>query len=128
MNNQNDNQANSFFNFDEWMQLAEEDPQAFEEKRQVAIFDVIDNASTSSKRRLQGLQWQIDKVSKQSGNRIASCLKISQMMWVNVQGEDGLLEKLNQLIGQASIIQKEKKSAEIVNLQAATLDASEKQG
>jgi len=85
------------FNFDEWAKLAKEDPDAFENKRQQMIQDVINKSSPKIKRRMQGLQWQIDQVRATSTNPMASCLKISQMMWDTTIGENGLVDHLNQL-------------------------------
>ncbi|MFT5394962.1 MAG: hypothetical protein ACI85N_000141 [Gammaproteobacteria bacterium] len=46
---------------------------------------------------MQGLQWQIDQVRATSANPMASCLKISQMMWDTTIGENGLVDHLQQL-------------------------------
>lgn len=106
------------FNFDEWAKMAKEDPDAFEDMRKKMIQEVIDNTSPEIKRRMQGLQWQIDKIRSTSSNPMASCLKISQMMWDNVLGEDGLLENMRMLNNPQEIakISKPKESATIINL------------
>ena len=83
------------FNFDEWMQLAKEDPEAFEKQRLDTIQNVISKSTGSSKNRLEGLQWQIEQMRKTSKTPMATCLNISKMMWENVQGEDGLVDTLN---------------------------------
>ncbi len=85
------------FDFDEWAKLAKENPDAFENKRQQMIQDVIDTSSPKIRRRMQGLQWQIDQIRATSTNPMASCLKISQMMWDKTIGEDGLVDHLQQL-------------------------------
>ena len=87
----------SEFDFDEWAKLAREDPDAFEIKRQQMIHDVIDMSSPKIKRRMQGMQWQIDQIRATSANAMASCLKISQIMWDKTTGEDGLVDHLQQL-------------------------------
>lgn len=106
------------FNFDEMARLAKEDPDAFEIMREKMIQDAIDNSSPEIKQRMQGLQWQIDKVRSTSSNPMASCLKISQMMWDNVLGDDGLLENMRLLNEPQQIrkIDKPKESATIINL------------
>ena len=106
------------FNFDEMARLAKEDPDAFEIMREKMIQDAIDNSSPDIKQRMQGLQWQIDKVRSTSSNPMASCLKISQMMWDNVLGDDGLLENMRLLNEPQQIrkIDKPKESATIINL------------
>ncbi len=116
------------FNFDEWMKLAKDDPEAFEKQRLETIQGVISNSSGNSKNRLEGLQWQIDQMRKTSATPMAACLDISKMMWENVQGEDGLVETLNQLTGKTPIKQKVVKRAEVVQLRAGSVKTSEKTG
>ncbi len=116
------------FNFDEWMQLAKDNPEAFEKKRLEAIQDVISISKDDSQKRLQGLQWQIDQMHNSSKTPMAACINISRMMWENVQGEDGLVETLNQLTGKTPIKQKVVKRAEVVQLRAGSAKTSEKTG
>ena len=92
-----DMSSSAEFDFDEWAKLAKENPDAFENKRQQMIQEVIDKSSPKIRRRMQGLQWQIDQVRATSTNPMASCLKISQMMWDKTIGEDGLVDHLQQL-------------------------------
>lgn len=108
----------SEFNFDEWAKMAKEDPCAFENMRKKMIQDVIDATSPEVKKRMQGLQWQIDNIRSTSSNPMASCLKISQMMWDNVLGEDGLLENMHKLNDpdQISKPKQPKVSATIISL------------
>ena len=115
------------FNFDEWAKMAKEDPEAFENMRSKMIQDVIDSTSPEIKRRMQGLQWQIDKIRSTSTNPMASCLKISQMMWDNVLGEDGLLENMRALNSpeQFAKLKQPKESATIISLNT-TKDDPEK--
>lgn len=122
MNNQ------TSFNFNEWMQLAKDDPVAFEKQRQEAIRALISSSSEASKNRLEGLQWQIDKIRETSKTPMAACLIISRMMWENVQGEDGLVETLNQLTGKTPVRPKSNRRAEIIELQPKTAKISEKTG
>ncbi len=117
-------EQNSSFNFDEWMQLAKEDPAAFEEKRQQEIQSVISKGT--SQKRLEGLQWQIDQMRNSSTNPMAACLNISKHMWENVQGEDGLVESLNQLTGKAPRKEKSHVKAEVVQLQKTKESHAEK--
>lgn len=94
MNNTNNN-AN--FDFDELARLAKENPDAFEDKRKQMIQEVIDKSSPEIRRRMQGLQWQIDQIRSTADNPMASCLKISKMMWDSAIGEDGLVTHLQRL-------------------------------
>jgi len=67
--------------FDFWKQLAKNDPEAFEALRREKIEQLIAQAPKPQRRRLQGLQWQIDQTRKLAGGPMASCLAISNMMW-----------------------------------------------
>ncbi len=109
---------NTEFDFDEWMRLAKEDPDAYESMREKMIQDVIDSTSPEVKRRMEGLQWQIDQIRSTSSNPMASCLKISQMMWEKVTGEDGLIDHMHQLSDPVQVKKsnKPKESAKIINI------------
>ncbi len=116
------------FDFDEWMQLAKEDPESFELKRTEAIQDVISGARGHTKNRLEGLQWQLDQMCQTSKSPMATCLNISKLMWENVNGEDGLVDVLNQLSGKAPVKQKSTNRAEVVELKPKSSDPSEETG
>jgi hypothetical protein len=85
------------FDFDEWHQLANTDPDAFEQKRQKAIKKIIQSAPKAKQPRLRGLQWQIDQARHLSNTPLAACIKISKLMWDSVLGENGLLVALQGL-------------------------------
>ena len=84
------------FNFDEWAKLAVEDPDTYENMRRKMIQEVLDKTSPKIKRRMQGLQWQIDQIRSTSPTPMASCLRISQMMWDTVLPEDVLLNHMQE--------------------------------
>lgn len=67
--------------FEFWKQLAEDDPEAFEDLRRKTVDALISQAPAQQRRRLQGLQWQIDQTRRLAGSPMASCLAISNMMW-----------------------------------------------
>lgn len=85
------------FNFDNWRQLAQEDPEAFEVARTGLVRELIEQAPEGFKQRLEGLQWRIDVVRRQAQTPMAACLKISNMMWESVLGKNGLVENLERL-------------------------------
>jgi hypothetical protein len=43
---------------------------------------------------MRKLQWRIDRERDLSKNPMAACIKLSQMMWDAVLGEQGLLETI----------------------------------
>lgn len=84
-------------NFDDWVRLFNEDPEQFEQLRQEMIEKIIAESPEDGKKRLQGLQWQIDQHRDTSNNPMSSCIKISGMMWDTVLGEEGLIENIEKL-------------------------------
>jgi hypothetical protein len=89
------------FDFETWRALASEDPERFEQMRQDAIRQIIESAPPTQRERLQALQWRIDQERRLSGNPLAACLRISNLMWERLMGKNGLVDTLNSL-GQAS--------------------------
>lgn len=87
------------FPFDDWAKLAQHDPLAFESARRQVLQSLIDAVPPAQRRRLEGLQWQIDRERERAGNPMASCLKISSLMWDRVLGDNGLVDNLEQLSG-----------------------------
>lgn len=66
--------------FEVLMQLAMDDPEAYETERQAIIDSFLASVPENKKRRLIGLQWKIDQVRKLSKTPLAACLAISSMM------------------------------------------------
>ena len=89
--------TNMEIDFDEGARLAREGPDAYEDLRNRLIQELMDNTSPEIRPRMQGLQWQIDQIRSTSANPMASCLRISQMMWDSVLGDHGLVDHMHQL-------------------------------
>ncbi len=88
------------FDFEYWRNLAATDASAFETARRQAIDDLIEAApGERQRRRMKGLQWRIDCIREASPNPMDACLKLSDMMWESLLGEDGLLDRLRGLEG-----------------------------
>ena len=82
------------FDFDEWKDLAETDPEAFEHRRLALIEAEINAAPAAIQDRLRGLQWQVDMTRKRYKHPSASSAKLFEMMWDKVYGDKGFLEAL----------------------------------
>lgn len=67
--------------FDEWMDLAKNNPDEFEAKRLRKIEAFLSKVPEEKLQRLRGLQWQIDQTRKLAHTPMASCIAISNMMW-----------------------------------------------
>jgi hypothetical protein len=82
--------------FDDWSRLASTDPAAFEHQRSQVIERAIRRAPAQRRRRLQQLQWQLDQIRATSRTPMAACLRMQRMLWQCIEGENGLLDCLQQ--------------------------------
>lgn len=89
------NDLDQTFVFDEWKELAANDPEAFELKRKRAVQQLIDQTSGDMRRRLEGIQWKVDMARRASSTPSQSCSRIFSMMWESVYGENGLVKVLD---------------------------------
>ena len=85
--------------FDEWVELAKQDPSAFEQLRLAAINEVIDSAPAGQRERLARLQWRIDQERRLARTPMNACIRISRMMWDNLVGRGGLSDRFSELDG-----------------------------
>jgi len=90
----NDSVKKQAFDFSEWSNLASSDPKAFEQRRELAIEKAILSMPDAKQQRMRRLQWRIDQERRLSKTPMAACIKLSNMMWENVLGENGLLDHL----------------------------------
>lgn len=104
------------FDFDAWVKLARENPQAFEEKRKRLIEDAIQGAPAHKQQRLRCLQWKLDKIRETSRTPMIACLHINRLLWENVTGQQGLLNSLQQLHSGKSAPGTDRTTAEIFTL------------
>lgn len=70
------------FNFEEWAQLARQDQVAFEKKRAAAIQEAIEQSAHSNRqrRRLHGLQFQVDMLRRKHKNALGACIELSSLL------------------------------------------------
>ncbi len=86
-----------FIDFDDWAELAQSDPAAFEARREQAIEALIQRMPAHKQQRMRCLQWKIDQVRERAGSPMAACIKISEMMWDSLTGPGGLKDALERL-------------------------------
>ncbi len=86
------------FDFNEWKSLSEQDPAAFEKKRQDWNKRFIESAPIQYQRRLKGLIFQIDVTRERAKNPMQSCLEISKMMWRSTVDLKCFIEDLADLL------------------------------
>lgn len=75
---------------DQLVTLAQENPERLEQLRQSWVNDIIESAPEETRRRLRGLQFQIDCKRELHSSPLGACLEISRMM----QESLGKLNKL----------------------------------
>ena len=80
-NSQSTEKKETGFNFDRWSELAQSDPEAFENMRNEKLAECIARAPGNQQHRLRCLQWRIDMIRKQAKTPLSACIKISNMMW-----------------------------------------------
>lgn len=102
------------WDFNEWMNLASSDPEAFEARRQQVVHELIEESPRERRQRLRCLQWRIDQVRQRSSTPMAGCISLYGMMWESLLGDGGLAEALNQAAGASP--PRPRKSAHIVPL------------
>jgi len=83
--------------FEQWSGLAKQDPDTFEAMRLAVIEDAIASAPKDRQQRMRCLQWRIDQERRLSYSPIGACIRISQMMWENLMGDDGMVEQIDYL-------------------------------
>ena len=69
------------FDFKEWSELAQTDPERFEARRNRIINEAIRRVPTNRQQMLRGLQWRVDRVRELKRTPLAACIAITDMMW-----------------------------------------------
>jgi len=100
--------------FDHWFALSKKNPDVFEVRREACIEALILSAPISQQPRLRGLQWQIDLKRQRAKNPMAACMAISNMMWDQVLGEGGLLERLRQTSNPSVFVDEQDEEAVVI--------------
>lgn len=107
------------FDFDKWMKLYQEDPEAFERERQNAISTFLDSVPEERRESLQRLQWRIDAERRRHRSAIGSMVAIQRMMFTEFSRLSKSLEVLQALLrgGPTPSFSTEKESAIILPFQ-----------
>ena len=99
--------------FDEAMELARTDPEAFEQYRQYVTEALIARAPERNRQHLRRLQWRIDQERRRAPNPTAACVKLYRMMWDSFAGECGLIDTIRN--GKHSLHSDNTPKAEVVS-------------
>lgn len=82
------------FDFDQWMNLAKQDPDTFERVRLEAIEAYFNQIPPQRQSLLRHLQWRIDMEIRRSRTPLAGCLRIHQMMMKSLDRQKTTLDEL----------------------------------
>lgn len=86
------------FDFDDWVDLARDDVDAFEQRRVACIEAMIARASEPNQSRLRCLQWRIEMERQRTRTPLQACLRLSAMMWDSLLDDNtGLHSALDNL-------------------------------
>ncbi len=83
--------------FEQWLDIAQQDADTFESMRLAAIEELIASAPEKDQKRLRCLQWRIDQERRLSKSPMGACIRISRMMWETLIGKEGLTAHLQSL-------------------------------
>ncbi len=102
----------------DWAQLAQQDPAAFETMRTELLNEFIQNSPSSIQKKLEGIQWKIEHVRRRADSPAEALAEITGMMWQSTQ----LLEKKQQDLldlytGKALTASPPQESAQILHFQ-----------
>ncbi|GAB4347614.1 MAG: hypothetical protein Kow006_07530 [Gammaproteobacteria bacterium] len=106
------------WDFNDWMELASSDPEAFEARREEAIEALIEDSPAERRHRLRCLQWRIDRVRERSSSPLAGCISVYEMMWDSLLGDGGLVEALHEAAGATP--RRPQRTAQVVTLSPRT--------
>ena len=87
------------WDFNDWMALSRSDPTAFEERRRHVIEEAIARAPQHMQSRLRALQWRIDMERARASNPLSACIRLYNMMWKTLYGENGMMSAIGRLTG-----------------------------
>lgn len=94
MSTPENNRPDESFDFDEWVTLAQHDPDEFERRREILIENFIRDLPPARQRRIRGLQFRIDMERRRARTPMGACIKFSTMMWDALLGPQGLRASL----------------------------------
>ena len=89
-------QQSESFDFDSWARLAQTDQCAFELKRKRILEAVIAEAPARNQTQLRRMQWKLDRIREIAPTPLAACVRMQELMWESVLGDNGLLDRLRQ--------------------------------
>jgi len=104
------------FDFDEWLRLAQDDPEAFERRRREVVEALIAQAPQSRQARLKGLQFRIDLERRKADSPLAAALRLQQMLAAQLHELAEALERLGACEGKRRPVA-QRRSATILPLE-----------
>jgi len=101
--------------FEQWAELAQKDPDAFEKCRAQLLAIALNRIPTTRRHKFECLQWRIDSIRYKTKTPLFACMKISQLMWSSF---DELQRTCNRVNSNVSLLTKKQKSATVISFRA----------
>jgi hypothetical protein len=114
----------NILDFDQAMELARTDPEAFELYRKNVIEALIARAAERNRQHLRCLQWRIDKERERSSSPFAACIKLYRMMWESFAGERGLANTLQNAHQAQQDVQPKRPKAKVIAFPSSATSGS----
>lgn len=111
------------FNFKEWSELAQSDPDSFEARRSRVINEAIRRVPADRQQMLRGLQWKVDRVRELKRTPLAACIAITDMMWDTFSDLHLSYIKLAEIKPGAKPVFEESPTATIIHFPGRTADS-----
>ena len=93
---------NQLPDIDELIKMASSEPEKLEALRKEMATQLIENAPEHFRKRLNGIQFQIDMERRKTNNPLHCCIKISEMMLDSYQNLQTAIHTLDETRNQSS--------------------------
>jgi len=85
MNNESGYSSSFQDKANDWAQLAQQDPEAFETMRSELLNEFIQSSPSRIQKQLEGVQWKIDHIRQRANSPEEALAEITTMMWEAAQ-------------------------------------------
>jgi hypothetical protein len=109
----------SNFDFNEWADLYQKDPKAFEQRRESELKNLISRASPENRQSLEQTYFKIRMTRLRSKTPLQSAIESSKLMWESVEKLRENSEKLSGLFNLLKLIDRDIKMTHKKDLSSA---------
>ena len=102
--------------FDSLARLAQQQPEAFENRRRQLIEQMIAAQPPERQENLRRLQWRIDQENRSTDTSLARCIRVSEMMWERFNAMREKIELICDIYDGKTVMPVEDEKAKIISL------------